>query len=268
MSLEDLLVRTSRTFAIAIPLLPDGLRAEVGLAYLLFRIADTLEDGELWNPHQRAQALADFAMLLSREPCAFDWITDPPTTNADYLELLARVQEVIGALGMMSAKKREIVVEHVVRTARGMREWTLRNHNVRTLDDLQQYCYVVAGIVGEMLTELFEPKRKPELLALAPAFGEGLQLVNILKDRAGDEMEGRKLLPQSVPLIEVFRQARRDLDGAERYIALLEGEHPGVRAFCTLPVRLARATLDRVEEQGPGAKLSREEVAAILGGVR
>ena len=267
MSLENLLVRTSRTFAIAIPLLPDGLRAEVGIAYLLFRVADTLEDGELWSPQQRALALADYAALLSREPCAFDWLTDPPTTNGDYVELLSRVQEVIAALGLMSPKKRELVVEHVVRTSRGMREWTLRGHNVRTLEDLQQYCYVVAGIVGELLTHLFEPKRKAELLALAPAFGEGLQLVNVLKDSATDDAEGRHLLPLSVPIADLFALARRDLDQADRYVELLEGEHPGIIAFCTLPVRLARATLDRVETDGPGAKLTREEVAAIVGDV-
>ena len=39
--IDRLLVRTSRTFALAIPLLPEPLRREVGVAYLLFRIADT-----------------------------------------------------------------------------------------------------------------------------------------------------------------------------------------------------------------------------------
>ncbi len=274
MSLEDLLFRTSRTFAIAIPLLPDALRAEVGLSYLLFRVADTLEDAELWSASRRAQALADYEALLEREPCAFDWLRDPPTTNADYLELLARVNEVTAALALVSPRKRELIIEHVVRTVRGMREWTMRGHNVRTLDDLQQYCYVVAGIVGELLTHLFvlsdpdqapfEHPKKDELLALAPAFGEGLQLVNVVKDRAVDASAGRHLLPESLPISEVFVAARRDLDAADRYVELLDGAHPGIIAFCTLPVRLARATLDRVEHGGAGAKLTREEVAQIL----
>lgn len=266
MSLEDLLVRTSRTFAIAIPLLPDGLRAEVGLSYLLFRVADTLEDAELWSVQTRAQALADFVNLLEREPCAFDWLSDPPTTNADYVELLARVNEVTAALALVEPKKREIIIEHVVRTARGMREWTLRGHNVRTLEDLQQYCYVVAGIVGELLTHLFDRPNGPELLAMAPAFGEGLQLVNVLKDRAVDRSEGRNLLPP-IPIERVFETARKDLDEADRYVGMLRGAHAGIIAFCTLPVRLARASLDRIEKGGAGAKLSREEVAAIVASI-
>ena len=39
--LDDLLEKTSRTFALAIPLLPTPAREAVGLAYLLFRVADT-----------------------------------------------------------------------------------------------------------------------------------------------------------------------------------------------------------------------------------
>jgi farnesyl-diphosphate farnesyltransferase len=268
MSLENLLARTSRTFALAIPLLPDGLSAEVGLSYLLFRVADTLEDADLWSTTQRAQALADYAQLLEREPCAFDWLTDPPTMNTDYVELLARVNEVIAALALVPPKKREIILDHVLRTTRGMREWTLRGHNVRTLDDLRQYCYVVAGIVGELLTHLFDHPKEKELLALAPSFGEGLQLVNVLKDRAVDDSAGRHLLPATVPIQDVFATARRDLDQADRYLALLDGAHPGIVAFCTLPVRLARASLDRIEQGGAGAKLTREEVAEILLGVR
>ena len=55
----------------------------------------------------------------------------------------------------------------------------------------------MAGIVGELLTEMFlkrDPSLEPErdaLMDLAPAFGEGLQLVNILKDADGDAREGR-----------------------------------------------------------------------------
>lgn len=264
MSLEDLLVRTSRTFALAIPLLPDGLRAEVGLAYLLFRVADTLEDAELWSGARRAQALAEFLALLEREPVAFDWLSDPPTADAATLDLLASVHDVLGALALMTPRKRDIVAEHVARTARGMRDFALRGHDVRTLEELQQYCYVVAGIVGEMLTRLFEHEREAALLELAAPFGEGLQLVNVLRDRAVDAAEGRRLLPVGVPIDEIAGLARRDLDAADRYVALLEGAHPGIVRFCQLPVRLARPTLERVLVDGPGAKLTRDEVARIL----
>ena len=59
---------------------------------------------------------------------------------------------------------------------------------LKNLRELDRYCYVVAGVVGEMLTELFcdysneIKKRRDELLPLAISFGQGLQMTNILKD--------------------------------------------------------------------------------------
>jgi phytoene/squalene synthetase len=90
--------------------------------------------------------------------------------------------------------------------------------------------------------------------------------VNILKDAAADATEGRRYLPAGVDRDEVFRLAREDLQAAEAYVlALQDANAPkGVLAFNALPVLLAWATLDRVEAEGPGAKISRDEVAAIL----
>ena len=42
--LQALLGETSRTFALAIPRLPEPRMTEVTVAYLLFRIADTFKD--------------------------------------------------------------------------------------------------------------------------------------------------------------------------------------------------------------------------------
>jgi len=151
-----------------------------------------------------------------------------------------------------------------------MKSWVLREHQARSIDDLKQYCYVVAGIVGELLTGLFcafDPElgaRKDELVALSPTFGEGLQLVNVLKDRETDVRAGRHLVPRDASLGDLFALARRDLDEADRYVEIVTTRDRGIAAFCTLPLRLARATLDRLEQQGPGAKLTREEVATIL----
>ena len=42
--LQELLVATSRTFALCIPMMPGMLRDALGLGYLLLRNADTIED--------------------------------------------------------------------------------------------------------------------------------------------------------------------------------------------------------------------------------
>ena len=63
--LEQLLIATSRTFALAIPLLPEPTRLEVTLSYLLFRVADTFEDAASWPRALRIEALAQFDRLLA-----------------------------------------------------------------------------------------------------------------------------------------------------------------------------------------------------------
>ena len=143
---------------------------------------------------------------------------------------------------------------------------------LRDIPDLQAYCYAVAGIVGEMLTELFLSGRSalvgaaPFLRERSATFGEALQLVNILKDSEFDAREGRRYLPVDVGRAEVFALARGDLDEAERYILKIQdsGAPRGIVAFTALPVLLARAALDRVEASGPGSKLSRPEVMQLV----
>jgi farnesyl-diphosphate farnesyltransferase len=129
----------------------------------------------------------------------------------------------------------------------------------------------VAGIVGELLTDLFllaEPRLEAvatELRANAALFGEGLQLVNVLKDRRHDLADGRSFVPSSVEPSALFALARHDLVHASHYVEALvrSGASRGTVAFTTLPLRLAGETLDRIEADGPGAKLSRARVAEI-----
>jgi farnesyl-diphosphate farnesyltransferase len=66
--IDDLLRKTSRTFALTIPLLPEPTRKEVGVAYLLFRIIDTFEDAPRWAPLRRVEALQRFIDLLDAPP--------------------------------------------------------------------------------------------------------------------------------------------------------------------------------------------------------
>jgi farnesyl-diphosphate farnesyltransferase len=143
---------------------------------------------------------------------------------------------------------------------------------LHSIQQLKDYCYLVAGIVGEMLSELFLLDRANlapvagYLRERAATFGEALQLVNILKDSAGDAAEGRRYLPAEVPVAEVFALARRDLGIAGEYIRALQeaGAPRGIVEFTALPVRLAWAALEKVEKSGPGTKVSRPEVFLIV----
>jgi len=284
--LEELLAMSSRTFALTIPLLPEPTRLEVTIAYLLFRVADTLEDATRWETARKLSELDAFASLVeTTEASGIDararalshsWISEPPVDEAGYLALLAELPLVLRAARYLAPPSWSIVARHTVRTTRGMASFVAREQEgavrLRDVADLRAYCYTVAGIVGEMVTELFLLGRRQlvgvaeELRADASAFGEGLQLVNILKDADADAAEGRRFLPSGTDRDGIFALAFEGLDAASRYCTRLEaaGAERGLLASTALPIVLARATLERLQRFGPGAKLGRAQVASLV----
>lgn len=284
LDLDGLLEKTSRTFALAIPMLPEPTRKEVTVAYLLFRVADTFEDATAWPRTERIAALHDFASALKDfdlprlETLTGQWLANPPVTHEGYLELLGVTPQVVRVLEEFTPAARAILIKHAVRTAEGMADVVARadergNLQLGSVQELQQYCYIVAGIVGELLTDLFlsdSPQlaeTREVLVANAIAFGEGLQLVNILKDSGDDARDGRVYLPKNTSRAEIIALARADLDGASRYIDALQrgGAPSGYLGFTGISVMLARAALKALEVGGPGTKVSRQEVARLLG---
>lgn len=280
--LDELLTASSRTFALTIPLLPEPTRTEVTLAYLVFRVADTLEDATNWTVGEKLAALDQFARLLEMpDPdrvaeLSAAWSARPPVDHKGYQELLLDMPLVFRAAASLRPASWAIIAKHSVRTTRGMEAFVSRDRSapvrLNDLDDLRAYCYTVAGIVGEMVTELVLLGRQQllvvahDLRADASAFGEGLQLVNILKDADADEREGRNFLPQNADRAGITRLAFEGLDAAARYCARLEsaGAERGVLESVALPIVLARATLQRVQQLGPGAKLGRAQVVALV----
>jgi farnesyl-diphosphate farnesyltransferase len=283
--LDDLLLETSRTFALTIPLLPEPTRRATCLAYLLFRISDTFEDASTWTRDDRIAALRTWSDVL-RDTGAWqsrarslsaEWLAKSPSRHEGYLRLIGAIGEVLAAVEALTPPRRHIVVEHAIRSADGMADVLGRSDAdgfVRLLDlaDLQSYCYIVAGIVGELLTSLFlhdSPILAGEAKALRAherAFGEALQLVNILKDEHDDASEGRRFLPGGVARADIIKLARGDLAEAQAYTDALErgGAPPGFIAFTSFPRDLAQKTLDLVEKDGPGAKVSRMVVMEMM----
>ncbi len=280
--LTDLLARTSRTFALAIPCLPYPARREVTIAYLLFRIADTIEDGIHLDRDEKLAALDRFARLLGSGP---GWRAErahlelprAPADNLHYLELLDELPRILEAVAGLREGVRAAIVSGTQTSLSGMKHFIAAGNSagkvrIASVDELRDYCYFVAGVVGEMLTEVFVQGAdwlsavRSELDADARWFGEGLQLVNILKDSAEDERAGRFFVPSEATRGELFELAREDLQKAEAYVAVLKQAEapPGFVAFTQLPLQLAWRTLECVEANGPGSKVPRDEVMSIF----
>ena len=165
--IEDLLQKTSRTFALTIPCLPQPTRDEVGIAYLLFRIIDTFEDAVLWTPGAcarrrcRSSSTCSTARPPSQRALAESWTREPPLEHAGYQELLARTPVRARRSTRRCARRRRPSCARTSRAApRGWRPSSPGSSRPASCSSTPSricatYCYAVAGIVGEMLTELF-----------------------------------------------------------------------------------------------------------------
>ena len=306
-----MLPRVSRTFALNIRLLDESMGEAVRIGYLLCRIADTIEDA--W-PGPRAEIEARFDQFLAAldgdDGAAHAFAAAAGKlaghASAAHIELVAATPTVLSAYAALAAADRADLAEAVHAMARGMRRYAGRAAErggdeaglacVPYLDDdaeLKDYCWIVAGCVGVMLTRLFERRcgnADARRLALSPAVGEGLQLTNILLDWPVDLRGGRCHVPGSwlaefglvpadlvgPPRPEVEHLARRleqrawaALASVPEYVATIPLRHPRYRMFCLWPAlwaaaSLRHARLDRDFPWGPvRPRLPRAELWSI-----
>ncbi|MEY4188387.1 MAG: hypothetical protein RIT02_3421 [Planctomycetota bacterium] len=279
------LQETSRTFALAIPLLGTELRHQVGIAYLLFRVADSIEDAAGVAADRRHVLLQRLrACLQSTVEGRFEsgaigdgfdglWPAGSATER-----LMVAAPRLLRLFHQLPPAAVACIRGALDRTIGGMLDFlssgSARGAEIRmeTVAELRLYCYFVAGIVGEMLTELFflqsavSGQQLGRLRELAVGFGEFLQLVNILKDSEGDVRLGRCFIPVGVSRETVLSLAESSGIAAGEYIGQLEtlGASADVLAFCRFISRLAEGSLEALRQRGAGAKLSRSEVFSIL----
>jgi len=282
--LQQSLNGTSRTFALAIPLLQPARRFRVALTYLLFRVADSIEDAadvpcsrklELLSTLETALDTA--AQVPESDPFIGLWPAD--TAVEQLMQATPRLLRLFHELPSAPAT---VIRRSLCGTLHGMTAFlsgsagTDRQISIESIPDLRLYCYSVAGIVGELLTDLFVLEHScpthvaQDLRELAVAFGEFLQLINILKDSDGDLSDGRVFIPSGATRQAVTEIALRSHQDAARYLQLLEQWHfpADILAFCRFIFLLAEGSLGCLQQSGPGSKLSRTAVQQILASVR
>lgn len=217
---REMLPKTSRTFAVAISLLPGPLDDIVAMAYLLCRVADNIEDEADIPADARISLLEDFGALVAL-PSGWQETSEAfgdhaaellgSTTSPDQVRLVAGTPLLLDNLAGQPRPVRELVRICVQDMTAGMIDILRRRESpgnvlspLSDLDATLGYCDIVAGTVGQMLTGLFAwhsgevAAVLPELEARAVAVGRVLQLTNIVKDVRDDFSAGRCWLPASV----------------------------------------------------------------------
>ncbi len=281
-TLNELLHAASRTFALGIDLLPEPLRSEIELGYLLLRVSDYLEDNESMPNARKAELLEAWARVLEGEMALDDPLPSDPRSLAEVLEgaqdptpdaMVAReVRQVYAALLELRVFAKGVLVRHVSDSTRGMARWALRGPDFPDEDALDDYMHEVAGRVGWLLTELFADRipemkrRRDEAMRLGQEFGLALQTVNVIRGLHSDWERGwvfvpRTLLREGVTPMQLFEEgvrtardealiletmvpkAEHHLRAAGNYIAMIPSSERGIRLFCLLPYFFAVRTL-------------------------
>ncbi len=303
----DLLKKVSRTFALTIPELPLPLRHVVGNAYLLCRILDTIEDEPALDPEEKSVFFRRFRnrVIDGEEDAGFGGdlaakLSD--LTAPGEHELVRRSAEILRITRSFTLARRKAINRCVDIMSRGMEHFQRKKNSadpgLGDLGEMSHYCYCVAGVVGEMLTDLFcthsaeIESRRARLAALAPGFGQGLQMTNILKDIHEDRKRRACWLPKSffngtdalsagpdreIHEEEAFREGIRCLTGvahnhlkvALEYTLCFPPRETGIRKFCLMALGMAVLTLRKINANpafslGSEVKISRRSVKTTV----
>lgn len=309
---SDLLTRllrdVSRSFYLTLRVLPAAVRPQLGLAYLLARTADTIADTQIVPVAERLQALRQFRQrILTSEGGRLDFgeLARHQGSPAERI-LLDRCEDSLAALGALSPGDAQLV-RTVLETITGGQELDLRRFAnasaervlaLQTDAELDDYTYRVAGCVGEFWTKMCRAHLFPNaqlddtrLLSDGVRFGQGLQLVNILRDLSADLLQGRCYLPaqrladvnlQPADLLKPASDARlrplyrEYLDRAWEHLAAgwaytnaLPRGQVRVRLACAWPILIGARTLEQLRlanmlDASRRVKVSRAEVRQIV----
>lgn len=307
--LRELLKETSRSFYLTLRVLPGRVRAQIGLAYLLARTTDTIADSDIVPVENRLRALQHLRdRILNRRSTLLDLkgIADHQGDPVERM-LLEKCDVSLAHLRDFLPEDQQRIRD-VLQTIISGQELDLRRFagvsfekNIVALQneaELDDYTYRVAGCVGEFWTKICRthlfPKAKLDetrLLNDAVRFGQGLQLVNILRDLPVDLRKGRCYLPQDqlaqmgltpADLIQPGNRFKfkplfqRYLDLAEAHLAAgwnytntIPRSQVRVRLACAWPILIGvetirRLRIENVLEGSQRVKISRAEVWRII----
>ena len=298
----NILPEVSRTFAIGIKMLKGDIRISVMCAYLYCRIIDTIEDSPI-NYNKKPQIFQEFLDNFGRKSLSKNYIDNVQLIEGSPkdIELYKNLVQVNQLYDTLSLEIQNIIKKYVKEMTQGMNLFTqkyLGGLKLKNLDEFNEYCYFVAGVVGLMLTDLWSTvdcfkNKKNALYPYAIQFGRTLQTVNILKDiyadyknenniyipadllekaRSGHQfIINKKFYQQNISVLKIMMgHAEKDMLSAFCYIKSIKYFHLRIRFFCFLPLLMAKATLNLLKQQPENVlkngevKISRKTVKKIM----
>ena len=281
--IDNLLESTSRSFYPTLKYLPKKVRGQIGLLYLLARVADTIADSKHGDTDELLRLLRnynDVAQGKSDKLPDFSSLAEIQD-NPHEAELLRNVGDVVEGLEVYPKEDRERMLECLDIIVSGqildLERFGPANEggNISALNDnleLDDYTFRVAGCVGVFWTKMslahiisIPPEQEKEFFEKGVRFGKALQMINILRDIPEDLRFGRCYIPRqeldkhgmkpddllTPNNIEKFRPlydeyldlTNEHLNAAIEYIKMLPETQFRLKASCMLPVLIGQRTV-------------------------
>ena len=283
-SADTLLEDTSRSFFLTLKVLPRPIRKQVGLLYLLARVADTIADSKTGQVDILLDSLASWDIATSQENGEMSDLSFLANLQSNPAEerLLKNVDVALNAFQKIS-KNDQIHMRRCLKIIIGGQTLDLQrfgpandSDEISALEndqELDDYAYRVAGSVGEFWTSMTlahcisaNGPDSEKMFELGIRFGKALQMINILRDIPEDLSFGRCYIPlnrlKEVGLdpIELREISNHDtfspiyqsllditqghLDAAEEYILMLPRTQIRLKIACLLPVLIGQKTVN------------------------
>ncbi|OMJ26992.1 Squalene synthase [Smittium culicis] len=191
--LED----TSRSFATVIQEIHPKLRDAICIYYLVLRGLDTIEDDMGINIQYKKSLLLDFHTHLYE----IGWSFDESSPDEKDAPLLMEFHVVIDEFLKLDKEYQESIAEITKQMGEGMALFLDRRIN--SVDDWNEYCHYVAGLVGIGLSKLFyysglEDKKFLDAEKVSNSMGLYLQKANIIRDVNEDLLDDRRFWPTEI----------------------------------------------------------------------
>ena len=175
----------------------------IALFYLVLRGLDTIEDDMTIPLEKKEPLLREFSKYMKIEGWTF---TENGPDEKDR-ELLVHFDDVVTELNKVKKNYYDIIEDITIKMGNGMADYAINaefnSDGVKTLEQYEEYCHYVAGLVGEGLTRLFVEGKyaNPALLdrmELTESMGQFLQKTNIIRDVHEDFLDHRRFWPKDV----------------------------------------------------------------------
>lgn len=308
---DPLLKQVSRSFYLTVRILPRQVRRPIGLAYLLARATDTIADTDLLPADQRLDILQQTGEAIqgTRGGIEIGIPDDCIQNQSDSGERLL-LEQLNGIVKILMHQPREELdlIQKVLKTIVSGQTLDLdrfkssSNDHIIALKDeseLDDYTYRVAGCVGEFWTRICSLRlysgnptwEESKMIEQGVKFGQGLQLVNIMRDLPSDLEIGRCYLPETelakaslkpadlmtptresdfIPIyVRYIAKARNALMEGWSYTCALPGRPVRLKLACAWPILIGLKTLNRLEETKilsthSKIKITRSEIRKIM----